>query len=299
MSGPVAQDGRVVFAGESQAEYQAWVCEPESADEFAVEALLALRVMFPDATLEFRYLPPLVPLRWLADPRVEGLTLLTANRRPLIRFAAISKDSLAKPNNKKRLKKLQNHGELKFGRVIEVAELESIFDDFAGFHDLRHMAMYGIAPFASDAFRKSFWLELMKTPGLLHVTALRAGDQLASVHINVCDGRQLRLHLFAHNPSLAKHSPGKFHIHLLSQMLIAEGYESIDLTPGDDPYKIRFANASDTAHVLSFFTTRREKAKTFAAVHLKHAAQEGIERHAHPSGAGRGRVAVSSGTASQ
>lgn len=277
-------DGRVSFAGTSQPEYQTWVCDPEVANVFALEALLAARAMFPAATLEFRYLPPSVPLGWLEDPRVKGFTLLTTNPQPLIRFAAISTNPLAKINNKTRLKRLEREGALAFDHLTEVVDLEAVIDELAFLHDLRHLVMYGSEPFALDPLKKQFWLELMRRPGLLHVTTLKAGDRLASVHVNVCDGRQVHLNLIAHNPLLAKHSPGKFHIHLLSKMLISEAFEEIDLTPGGDPYKERFANAHDTAFALSFFPTRRGRLEAYVRARADHFARKGLGAvRAHPA----------------
>jgi RimJ/RimL family protein N-acetyltransferase len=51
--------------------------------------------------------------------------------------------------------------------------------------------------------------------------------------------------MLMHSPFLAEHSPGKLHLQRLGEFLIGEGYDAIDLTPGGDPWKERFANAHD------------------------------------------------------
>jgi hypothetical protein len=90
--------------------------------------------------------------------------------------------------------------------------------------------------------------------------------------------------LIGYNPLLAKHSPGKFHIHLLSQMLIAEGYEELDLTPGGDPYKERFSNSHDTAFVLSLHPNAPSRAKTFIASRADLLARKALGiMHIHPA----------------
>jgi CelD/BcsL family acetyltransferase involved in cellulose biosynthesis len=280
----VAGDGELVGAGATQAEYQTWVSRPESAGEFALGAVVALRREFPGRVVEFRYLPPGVPLDWLADPLVRSGAVLTKKPRPLLRFAEMSDDSLNKTNNKKRLKGLKKLGGLDFRKLSGADELAAVFDEFASFYDLRLGAMHGTEPFAQDPLKKQFQLELMKEPGLLHATILKAGDRLASAHINVRDGKQIHLNLVGYNPLLAKHSPGKFHIHMLTQMLIAEGCEEMDLTPGGDPYKERFANAHDTAYVLSFYPTMASRLKGIAHTRAEAWARRGLGAlHIHPA----------------
>ena len=231
-----ADDGAVVAAGANQAEYQSWVSDAECGNEFALAAVLAIRREFPSSLLEFRYLPPAAPLDWLRDSRLRSRFVLSKKSRPLLQFPKMT-NSLFKANNRKRLKGLKKLGEMEFRRLTSPEELAAILDEFMDFYDLRLGAMHGMEPFARDPLKKSFQLELMKEPGLLHVTVLMAGNLLASTQLNVCDRKQLHLNLIGYNPMLAKHSPGKFHIHMLSQMLIAQGCQELDLTPGGDPYK--------------------------------------------------------------
>jgi CelD/BcsL family acetyltransferase involved in cellulose biosynthesis len=268
--------GEPVFAGASQSEYQTWISDPEIGDEFALAAALAIRAAFPSSTLEFRYLPPSAPLQWLTDPRIRSGALLTEKRRPLLRFAEMSADSLRKTNNKKRLKGLKKLGELEFARLRSPEQLAAILDHVALFHDLRQLAMHGLEPFAGDPMKKQFHLELMKEPGLLHVTALKAGDQLAAAQINLCDRKQIHLNLMTYNPMLARHSPGKFHIHMLSQMLVEEGFEDLDLTPGGDPYKERFANTHDAAYVLRLFPTRTARLRGLLRDRMEQGARKAL-----------------------
>jgi CelD/BcsL family acetyltransferase involved in cellulose biosynthesis len=265
----------LTVAGEEQSEYQTWVSDPDHARDFPLEAILALRQEFPNDVIEFRYLPPSVPLDWLADRGVRSNAVLVKKKRPLLRFSDMGEDSLNKANNKKRLKVLKKQGEIEFARITDGDALAAMLDEFAPCYDLRLGAMHGYEPFSNDPLRKQFQLELMKQPSLLHVSILKVGKLLAAAHVNVCDNKQLHLHLICYNPLLAKHSPGKFHIHLLAQMLIADQYEAIDLTPGGDPYKERFANAHDTAHILSFHPTRRSRWKA-----TLHACGESVARRA-------------------
>src|ERR1700722_4969049 len=73
-------DDGLVVAGGRQAEYQAWLCEPDLAAEFPRQAFGALGTSFPRAVLTFRYLPSGTPLRWLGDPEVGPTTRLDCHR---------------------------------------------------------------------------------------------------------------------------------------------------------------------------------------------------------------------------
>ncbi len=89
----------------------------------------------------------------------------------------------------------------------------------------------------------------MNAPGLMHATMLKVGDQIASAQLNIVHGSHAQLWLISHNPLLSRFSPGKLHILFLGRMLFQEGFAQLDLTPGHDAYKERFANAWD--HVQS------------------------------------------------
>ncbi|MDQ3441701.1 MAG: GNAT family N-acetyltransferase, partial [Planctomycetota bacterium] len=90
---------------------------------------------------------------------------------------------------------------------------------------------------------------------------LMCGDRVASFHFNTIDRKHVQLTLITHNPLLAEHSPGKFHVLLLGRMLLEQGYGWIDLTPGGDPYKERFANAWDHVYTLTVFRNPFERRK--------------------------------------
>ena len=74
---------------------------------------------------------------------------------------------------------------------------------------------------------------------------------------------EVQLCLIAHNPAWERFSPGKLHIRFLAKLLAEEGYERIDLTPGGEEYKERFANDADTVYTLAVFPSLIER--TFGA----------------------------------
>ncbi len=258
-----SEGGGLVVAGAEQAEYQAWVCPPDLGDTFAWHAVQSLQRMFPRAVLTFRYLPPGTPTAWLAAAEARQICRLEVHRRPLLLFGdgeEIAR-SLKKRHNKTRLNRLKRLGNLEFKRIVDLNELEEVFNGIIGWYDFRHAAIHGSTPFRDDQFKKTFHLNMMKCPDLLHVTVLKVGDQLASAHINTCGNKEIHLGILAHNPWLAHHSPGAFHIYFLSQLLMREGYGQLDLTPGSDRYKSDFANSFDEVHTLTVFPSPKQRRK--------------------------------------
>jgi len=264
--------GRLVVAGDWQAEYHCWISALNAADSFPWHAVQLLQRQFARTVLTFQYLPPNAPLSWLVIPEAARTCKLERHRRPLLRFGdgADIVASLKKKSNKSRLSRLEKMGPANFAQVTDRQEFERVLDDIIPWVDFRQAALHGSAPF-SDALKRAFYLALFDVPGLMHVTALRFGSHLVAAHIGARTNREVQLGLIAHSPFLARHSPGKFHILFLAQMLMQEGYKQLDLTPGGDSYKDRFANAEDEVHTLAVYPshTRRWKADLLAGSKAK------------------------------
>jgi CelD/BcsL family acetyltransferase involved in cellulose biosynthesis len=252
-------------AGLSQAEYQGWACEPGVADEFPWEALSVVREQVSWSTPTFTYLPARTPLGWASTRTARRVCLVRTFRRPIMRFDEEVEKSLAKRGNKGKLRRLGKHGKVEFRRLNTAAEVAPLFDAIKNAYDLRRVAVNGDADFADDPLKQPFHMALMDVPGLLHATALTAGDVLASAQLNFRESRYVHLSLIMHNPLVSMYSPGKYHLLLLARMLMGEGYEYMDLTPGGDPFKQRFANDYEEVHSLGVFAGAPRRA--LAAVH--------------------------------
>ncbi len=252
---------RLVAAGGHQAEYQAYLAIPQLAETFPIEALAALWKILPHEALHLRYLPPQMPLGWVS--KLADHCLLETCPRPLLHFGDGSEieQSLKKSGNKSRLRQLKKFGPLHFRQARSAAEIDRALQQASTFHDIRQLALCGVAPFSEDALKLTFHHALAmaaKNP-LLHVTTLHAGKHLVSAQVNVLRANaqppEVQLWLIAHNPLFSAYSPGKLHLLYLAQMLFRQGIEQLDLTPGSEPYKERFANTHDQVHTLSLFPT--------------------------------------------
>jgi CelD/BcsL family acetyltransferase involved in cellulose biosynthesis/RimJ/RimL family protein N-acetyltransferase len=258
----------LVVVGAAQAEYHAWICTPELSQIFPWMAFRALRKETPSSGLKFRYIPRGTPLEWVNSRQAVRHCLLKSFSRPLLQLGDGEdvRSSLKKGSNKSRIKRLEKMGGLEFKKITDAAEFDSMFDAMIRFYDLRHGAVHGSADFDKDPLKKPFHLAMMRVPGLLHVTAMKVGGELVAAHMGVASREELQLGIIVHNPTFSKYSPGKFQILFLCKMLMDEGCNQLDLTPGGDPYKERFANAWDEVHTLAVFPTPHHQRR---ATHLR------------------------------
>lgn len=245
--------GELVWAGTHHAEYQAWLALPEQSDEFILAALAQLRTIFPAQSLFFKYLPPAAPLGWINSERLRGFALeLKSYQRPLLRIGDGSAltASLKKKSNKSRLNRLRQAGEIHFEQLTDPAAVAALFDEIITYTDLRQGAVHDVLPFRIDPLKKPFHLALLQHPELVHVTVMKVGGKLVAAHFGIRQRDEVTLWLFSHSPFHAQHSPGKFHLLLLGEVLAQQGVATFDLTPGGDPWKERFATEHDQVHTL-------------------------------------------------
>ncbi len=250
-------DGGLVVAGAHQAEYHAWLALSQDSD-FILAALSEVRSSFPGVDLTFEYLPSGVPTRLILERRdLRARTRLTLHRRPLMRIDERLEGSFRKKSNKSRFKRLQRCGDVRFERLVDPDALEAVFDDIIDFYDLRQSAVHNnVTPFRSDSIKRSFHVALLRKPDLLHVTVLTVGGCVVAAHLGMMDRHCVYLGIPVHSPFLARHSPGKLHMMLLGRELAREGVVLLDLTPGNDLYKDRFANDEDEVYRLTVYGDR-------------------------------------------
>lgn len=240
------------LAGAESAEYQTWLAGPDRGEAFIGQALtLAIESCDIDR-LHCLYLPSAVPLGWIGSATWRDRVRVEEWRRPLMAVAdadAFTR-SLAKKSNKSRLNRLKRLGELRLEAVTDRARLTEVIDRFADLCDVRHGAAHRVLPFRADPRKAGFHLALIERPGLLDVSLLWAGTRLVAAHMGLRDGPVLYNGMITHSPFEARHSPGKLHVLLLARWLAEQGMRWFDLTPGNDPWKDRFATGSETVREL-------------------------------------------------
>ena len=221
--------------------------------------------------LRFRYLPAV----GLGDAlqAVTGMhsrVVVRRHARPLLNLNADHVHaSFAKKSNKSRFNRLKKLGKLEFRHLTNPAELERAFDELIAYYDFRQGAVNHSTPFREDPQKRRFHSHLFAdAPGEIYVTATYLDERPIAAFWGAVTGQMVHLGMLIYSPFLAEHSPGKLHIMQLSQHLLNEGKNVLDLTPGGDTWKERFANAHD--EVAEAFVYRsvwaRMQADTFNAM---------------------------------
>jgi len=235
----------LTHAGAHQAEYHAWLAAAGGEASFLESSWRQLRRNLPFTRLSFDYLPNTA----LADLLRTTLTTVGVRKqsRPLLRLDPKAiQASFSKKSNKSRFNRLKRLGPLEFRRVVDRDEFERVFDELIDFYDFRQGATYRVTPFRRDSLKRDFHLTLFTAAPervLLTVTYL-AGRPIAA-YWGLASEEQTHLGMLIHSPFLAEHSPGKLHLMQLSEHLLQLGMRRIDLTPGGDAWKERFANDHD------------------------------------------------------
>ncbi|WP_131795512.1 GNAT family N-acetyltransferase [Fluoribacter gormanii] len=237
----------LAHAGTIQAEYHAWLAVPEVSDWFIRTAWFALKNQFRFSILKFTYLPPSLLHILQSIPEITYNLIVRKKNRPLIQLNANELNkSFMKKKNKSKLNHLKKLGELKFLKITELVELERVFPELINYYDFRQGALHQVTPFRDDDKKRSFLTHLfVSAPDKISITVTYLNNTPIAAMIGMISNKMVHLDLLPSSPFLAEYSPGKLHLMQLGEYLISQGYQQFDLTPGDDPWKERFANAHD------------------------------------------------------
>ena len=273
-----SKTGRLVHAGAHQAEYHVWLATSEAETEFLDLAWRQLKSTLQFGTLQFKYLPSTQCVAALQ--RVGALAGAMSHvvcARPLIRLESGDiESSFAKKSNKSRFNRLKRMGKLDFQTLESTADLDRVLDDFCAQYDFRQGAVNQATPFCDDPIKRAFHTEVfaLAQPGECCVSVSLLDNRLISGLWGMRSGAMVHLGMLAHSPELADHSPGKLHIMQLSRALVSGGTAVLDLTPGGDPWKERFANDHDEVAIAELFSAPAHRAAQAAKERALSAAKQ-------------------------
>jgi hypothetical protein len=258
----VVREGLIAGGGAHQAEYHGWLGDSDCPVEFLKDAVAGVLREFPDHELRLRYLPPGAPKSAVemlvhADRRA----LVQSEDRPLLVLdeAAIN-ETLKKKGNRSKINRLKRLGAYSV-RKMEADEFERRIDEIAVMCDFRQGAVNDSCPFTDDVLKRPFHLDWVRSmPREVHVSGMFIGDELISVLIFALSKDEAHIAITAHSPAHADNSPGKIHIYEAALALSREGYSIVDMTPGGDEWKSRFATATDKVVELTVFASARKAA---------------------------------------
>lgn len=114
---------------------------------------------------------------------------------------------------------------------------------------------------ASNLLREIHQVRGGRFQGIL--SAIWAGDHLVAAHIGMLTDTMLHYWFPVFDPKFSKYSPGTELLLRVAQQASSMGIEKLDLGYGDDPYKFRFANATESVHcgLVTTSSTRFQMAK--------------------------------------
>lgn len=252
-------DGRLAHAGAEQAEYHGWLARAGRDAEFLAPACAALRAGPGFSAWRWRWLPPGTPLAALDGLAELGLEVVReeraapvwelAHKEHLERLAS-SRSTRAKVNRYKK------RGDFRLERVRDAGRTRALLVELARQCDFRQEVVHGVRPFADDPRKAEFFAARQRFPEANHFSVLWCGTEPLAFHFGAADGRTSLYGLTSYAPHESKHSPGTLLVLELARLLTAEGFTTLDLTPGSDPYKLRFATGSRLLTRLALFTSR-------------------------------------------
>jgi CelD/BcsL family acetyltransferase involved in cellulose biosynthesis len=248
--------GGIVAAGGAQAEYHAWLAEPQAANDFIESALDKLCAAFPKRSLTFLFLLPNAPVEWARTGRWSKRCYLKRLPRGLMELGDGGgfKEILRKKKQSK-INRLKRLGDLRLERIHDPDELGAVLDEIIPYQTLRLRAVHNLSDIPNDPLKRAFHVNLFERPRMLHATALRVGDKLVSAQIHFYNREQVLLWLITHSPFYARYSPGELHTLMLGAELAGENIRVFDLTPGGN-YKDRYATNYDEVYVIKVFFSR-------------------------------------------
>ena len=243
---PLAVRGdRIVGVGAHQGEYQGWISRESDAGEFLARALDTVASLFPAHQLCLRYLPYLTPPSVLDDLPLTNRRVTL--HRHLCHELKIDQQAiqrvLRKKGNRSKMHRLQKLGKLEFC-LRDASTVAADLDQIIGMYDLRQGSLNGVCPFEDDPVKRAFHIDWLRTCSEhLRIGVALLDGRIAAAIIFVRSREDLHLAITAHDPRVAEHSPNKLNMYESALLLAADGAATIDLTPGGDSWKARFATS--------------------------------------------------------
>jgi hypothetical protein len=181
------------------------------------------------------------------------------------------KKSLKSRSLKSKINRYKRRGEYRFEMIKDSNRVREVLDIAQHQCDFRREAVNNNRPFAEDQFKIDFAAELVEIPKTIHVSALWLDDQLLACHVGSDDGNRVCFGMISYDPSESKQSPGTLMIVELAKQLKEDGYTMLDMTPGTNSYKDRFANSYEKLYRPAIFFSQKEylKAKAKNAIKLQ------------------------------
>ena len=257
------ENQQIVVAGAHQAVYQCWLQTDDCPENFFYLSMKYLqKKKYRVNTLFFKFLPEKFPKELITKSKeIAKICRLVEHPRPLIELRSDEiKKSLKKKANKGRIRQLERIGKLKFYRITDFEDFVTVLDEIIPYYDFRQGAIHNTFPFLEDIYKRQFHCEMVRDyPELFHITVVKLNETILSIYFGLQSRDRVHLAIIAHSPEYSKYSPGKLHLLQLLTFLENEQKKLLDLTPGGDAWKERYANKHDMVYEIVFYKNQLSK----------------------------------------
>lgn len=233
-------DGSLVHAGANHAWYHGWVAIP-GAENFAADATAAILDRWRPRHWRWKFLPPGADPGWCDGA---GFGAVVTEHRSAV-WDLREPDAISR-HESRGLRNYRNRylraGELVLDRLEDTTAIRRVLAVLAPWCDLRHGAIHADLPFRDDPRKLPFHERLAGSDPSVQTHVLRLDDRPLAVHLGAFDGTRLFLGLHGYDPTEGRQSPGTILLLELAAAIRAQGGSEIDMTPGGEPWKERYAS---------------------------------------------------------
>jgi CelD/BcsL family acetyltransferase involved in cellulose biosynthesis len=246
---------RLAWLGEQLCDYNAPLLGPQfsarmSAERFALAWRDVIALLRADPRLRFDLIDlqkmpetvgaqrnPFLDLAVRAHPSGAYVANLG---RDWETFYAAKRSSATRKRERRQLKQLAEHGEVRFVNVEEHDDIERTLTTLIE-QKSRAFARMGVENLFARAGRREFFQAIAADPGLrevVHVSRLDVGTTMAATNVGLKFRDCYYLILSSYDDGdLARFGPGRAHLNELLRHAIECGLARFDFTVGDEPYK--------------------------------------------------------------
>jgi len=155
-------------------------------------------------------------------------------------FYAAKRSSATRKKERKQLKHLGEHGEVRFVDVVDADDIARTLATLMS-QKSRAFARMGVEDLFTRPGYRDFFLAIATDPAmreLIHVSRLDVGATTAATNVGLKSRDCYYLILSSYDDgALSRFGPGRAHLHELLRHAIGSGFRQFDFTVGDEPYK--------------------------------------------------------------
>ena len=226
-------------------QYYGWLAKADYEFAFLQQVFRLIRDEFPIQKLEWSVLTPGLSIDTFQSALGSDIHMTykeTVSPMWSLKTSERLKKLLKNKGIKSSFNRYKRRGDFRFEVIKDPERLRKVLHIAKNQIDFRNEAVNNTLPFQSDPIKIDYLCQKFSTPGRVLPFALWLDDQLLSFNMGIISNNYFQGRITSFDPSEYKFSPGTLLLIKLSEYLTENGYETLDLTPGSNSYKDRFAD---------------------------------------------------------